>query len=539
MRRQPVISDFARGLRRFAAIGVLAGPACVFGQAAGEPRAGGRPEENIRYMLPPSQEAAAPQWTAAEQARGYVVFSDSYLNSFWPQQTPTRPQIAATPACRLARAEYEPIQLGVYGVANELPLTQVAVAVDLDLRHEIRRLEFRERSPSAPDLKHLGAVEVPYVLKLGSVIETVAPEHAGTFWIVVQAPADARAGKHTGAVRVTVQGKPAIEIPLTVEILPFTLPKPDIAVGMYHYDTNTWVRNHHDECEKDQAAHGMNGATLYAMPPGIKIVRDEVTPAGRIEFSDAIVEEMASRIANGVADPNVPLFLADYDLVNWHSGSVADKLSLDEKKHVARLYNTWSATHGWPRIAAQMHDEPTVAQPESFFTWSEGWKRSDILTATAMSGKAATAFGYLHDIWIVHTGQISPEMVREAERQNAQVWTYTFSMGAYNALSNRYMAGLYTWALRLRGNYQWSYYHGDHFVVGDGDDAAPLVSWEGRREGVDDYRYLMALEALLAETHPGYPVAVEARAWLDELRAGVDLVFFHGFGGGSRVDGPL
>ena len=511
----------------------------AFGQAAGEPRAGGRPERNIRYMMPPSDEAPLPKWTPAEKARGYVVYSDSYLNSFWPKQKPTRQEIAGKVSCRLARDEYEPIQIGVYGVGNERPIEKVTITVDIDLPHEVRVLGFRDRQPNATDLKDLGAVDVPHVLKLGAAIETIAPGHTGTFWITFHADSDAKGGEHAGAIRLTVEGKPATEIPLTVDVLPFALPRPDIAFGMYHYDTNDWVRNHHDECEKDQAAHGMNGATLYAMSPGIKVVKDDVTPDGRLEFSEAVVEEMKSRVANGLADPNVPLFLADYDLVNWHSGSVADNLSLEEKLHVARLYNTYCSQRGWPRVAAQMHDEPTVAQPRSFFTWSQGWKRSDILTATAMSGKAATAFGYLHDIWIVHTGQISPEMVREAERQNAQVWTYTFSMGAYTALSNRYMAGLYTWALKLRGNYQWSYYHGDNFVIGDGDDAAPLVSWEGRREGVDDYRYLMTLEALLADTDPQDPVAVEARAWLDELRGGVDLVFFHGFGGGSRVDGPF
>ena len=511
----------------------------VVSVAEGEPRAGGRPEKNVRFVLPPSGDAPDPEWTDEEEARGYVVYADSYLNSFWPKQKPSRGQIAGEVSCRLARDEYEPIEIGVYGVGGDKALENVAITVDVDLPHEVRVLGFRERKPNAPDLRDIGAMDVPHVLKLGDTIEKIEPRHTGTFWITFHASAEAKAGRHAGTIGVAVEGKPATDIRVTVEVLPFTLPKPDIAFGMYHYDTNEWVRNHHDECEKDQAAHGMNSATLYAMSPGIKIVKDEATPDGRLEFSEAVVEEMRSRIANGLADPNVPLFLADYDLVNWHSGSVADKLSLEEKLRVARLYNTYCAQRGWPRVAAQMHDEPTVDQPESFFTWSEGWKRSDILTATAMSGKAATAFGYLHDIWIVHTGQISPEMVREAERQNAQVWTYAFSMGAYNALSNRYMAGLYTWALRLRGNYQWSYYHGDNFVIGDGDDAAPLVSWEGRREGVDDYRYLMALEALLADTDPEDPTAIEARAWLEDLRANVDLVFFHGFDGGSRVDGPF
>ena len=33
--------------------------------------------------------------------------------------------------------------------------------------------------------------------------------------------------------------------------------------------------------------------------------------------------------------------------------------------------------------------------------------------------------------------------------------------------------------------------------------------------------------------------ARQARAWLDELRAGVDLTFFHGISIGTRVDGPF
>ena len=139
----------------------------------------------------------------------------------------------------------------------------------------------------------------------------------------------------------------------------------------------------------------------------------------------------------------------------------------------------------------------------------------------------------------MHTGQITPETVREAWRQGAEVWAYTFSMGAYNVHSNRYMDGLYTWALGLRGNFQWSYFHSDHFVVLEKDAPDPLVAWEGRREGIDDYRYLMMLDALVDRDAPENETAQEAKAWLAELRAGVDLTFFHGFGGGSRVDGPF
>jgi len=60
---------------------ILPGASSAFGQAAGEPRAGGRAETNVRFMLPPSDGVTEPKWSADETARGYVVYSDSYLKS--------------------------------------------------------------------------------------------------------------------------------------------------------------------------------------------------------------------------------------------------------------------------------------------------------------------------------------------------------------------------------------------------------------------------------------------------------------------------
>jgi len=231
--------------------------------------------------------------------------------------------------------------------------------------------------------------------------------------------------------------------------------------------------------------------------------------------------------------------LLDYQLVNWSSGNVNDKLSAQEKQDVARQYLAYTRAQGFPEFLAYLTDEPSLSQPASYFPWAAGWKKTPMRTVAAMSGQAAAGFGHLHDVWVVHTGQITPESVREAWRQGSEVWAYTFSMGAYNVLSNRYMDGIYTWALGLRGNFQWSYFHSDHFVVLEKESPDPLVSWEGRREGVDDYRYLMMLEALVDRAEPDNETAREAEAWLDELRAGVDLAFFHGLEGWSRVDGPF
>ena len=109
--------------------------------------------------------------------------------------------------------------------------------------------------------------------------------------------------------------------------------------------------------------------------------------------------------------------------------------------------------------------------------------------------------------------------------------------GAYNVHANRYMAGIYTWALGLRGNFHWAYYHNDPFVILEKEGPDPLMSWEGRRKGIDDNRYLMLLDALVNRAVPDDKTAGQARVWLDTLRAGVDVQFFRGLEGWVLVDG--
>jgi len=512
---------------------LLLAAAPAFAQRAGEPVAGGSGEADVRFLLPPSDQAK-PDWTDQERQRGYVVYTANYCDAMWPRQVPTRAQIVGEVACRLARDEYEPIQIGVFGVGNDQPLLEVKVAVDIDLPVEIRFMKYRERTPKAKLLKHLGATPVPYHLRLGDTHETIEPGHTGAFWITFHAGVDAQPGTHTGSLTVSVESKKDVALKLSVDVLPLRLPKPDIAFGMYHYRVASIMHNedYAAKIQRDQAAHGMNSSTLVVMDP----IRYE---NGRLIFSSKYESRQHDWIDRGMNRPETPTMLMDYQLINWHSGRINDKLTDREKQEIARQYIAYTRAQNFPEFLAYVQDEPSLSQPASYFPWVTGWKKTPLRTVAAMSGEAAAGFGHLHDVWVVHTGQITPETVREAWRQGAEVWTYTFSMGAYNVHSNRYMAGLYTWALGLRGNFQWAYYHSDHFVILEADGPDPLMAWEGRREGIDDYRYLMMLEALVDRAEPDNETAREAKAWLDEVRAGVDLTFFHGLEGWVRVDGPF
>lgn len=505
----------------------------VFAQQEGEPEGGGADEGEVRFLLPPTDQAQ-PAWTDQEKQRGYVVYTTNYCDAMWPRQVPTRAQIVGEVACRLARDEYEPIQIGVFGVASEQALRQVKVSVDIDLPAEIRFLKYRGRTPNSKLLKHLGAPPAPHHLRLGDTHENIEPGHTGAFWITFHAGADAKPGVHTGSITVTADGKREVTLKVTVNVLPLRLPKSDIAFGMYHYRVASIMENENyaAKIQRDQAAHGMNSSTLLVQDP----IRYE---DGRLIFPARFESRQHDRIDRGMDSPEVPTMLMDYQLINWHSGHINDTLTDQQKQEIARQYIAYSRAQNFPEFLAYVQDEPSLSQPASYFSWAAGWKKTPLRTVAAMSGEAAAGFGHLHDVWVVCTGQITPETVREAWRQNAEVWTYTFFMGDYNVHSNRYMAGLYTWALGLRGNFQWAYYHNDSFVALETEGPDPLVAWEGRREGIDDYRYLMMLDTLVDRAAADNETARQARAWLDELRAGVDLTFFHGISIGTRVDGPF
>ena len=506
--------------------------------AAGEPIAGGAAEKDARFLLPPDPDQAEPAWTEAERRRGFVVYTDHYMRPMYRHQKPRRDQIVDRVSAELARAEYEPVQLGVYAIASASPVRGVSVTVDTDLPVEVRRMETRINRPASPLLKQFGGVETPHILRPGAVADAIAPGTTATFWLTFQALPDAVPGEHSATVRVTAaEGGTAAELAVLVRVLPFELPPADIAFGMYFYRVMKRMNPLAEVIQRDHAAHGMRSSTLYVQEP-IRFVTDDTSPEGRLEFPKAYEARVRERLERGMYDPNIPIMLMDYQLINYHSGRLNDSLSATEKQTVARHYQAYTRAHGFPEFLAYVQDEPSLDQPPSYRNWVAGWKKTPMRTVAAMSGEAAAALGYLHDVWVVHAGQITPEMVREAWRQGAEVWAYTFSMAFHNVLANRYMAGLYTWGLGLRGNYHWIYVHrSDNFNDLGADGPDPVVCWEGRREGVDDYRYLMLLERLVADAGPDNEAAAAARTWLDELRNGIDRQLFHGFEGWMRNDG--
>ena len=133
------------------------------------------------------------------------------------------------------------------------------------------------------------------------------------------------------------------------------------------------------------------------------------------------------------------------------------------------------------------------------------------------------------------------------------MWAYDCSTFINTHPENiRFYTGLWTWAAGLQGNWIWEYgagmpsaatyafslsdttppkqwvQYGFAFSIPSG--YAACTSWEARRDGVNDFRYLQTLESAIARAGDAgksdlSPV-LTARKYLDRLRARVPLDAF-------------
>jgi len=192
-----------------------------------------------------------------------------------------------------------------------------------------------------------------------------------------------------------------------------------------------------------------------------------------------------------------------------------------------------------------MRDEPGPGVFAEVIKHVGEWKRLGVTGIAAMSGQAALRVGYVHSVWIVLAGHITPELQHEAERLGAQVWTYDYNLRTTNTEANRFFSGLYTWSLGLSGNIPYAYMgepnHQPYFdanwklsrpsilgyVIPSPAGPVPGVGFEGRREGVDDVRYLQLLEARIEAAGENNRTAKEARDWLTNLRKKSHTTEFH------------
>jgi len=490
---------------------------------------------------------AMPEATAAERERGFIISQQPWAQLVYPSYLPTRGEVVEALAIRLAPGEYEPLAVSITalrplsGLQAELtgdlrgPGGAVIPATSVDLG-TVRALKrwLTNAAPLQPGQRY----ERRPLLICPTEPTDVRPRTSQRLWLTVHAPEDAPPGRYVTSLRIA-DDRAEVTLPLRVEVLPIALPEPRATYGMYYRHTHQYEDMRTDEfllrSLRDMRAHGCNSFSVYA-----DVERKLLDGSWEITLDNAdrrvgLETQMRLLAETRLAQADHPLLLLAHGETDgrFHFGAKLVR-TVEERRAQAR----------WPELLWYLVDEP-APEREPLVAELAGVVHAAPGARTVTAIGDPTALGKYYDVWIVsETVRDFERVVEQAQALGAEVWTYNCIWNGAQPRNDRYYTGLFTWAYGLRGNWQWCYCeqaggrigadgtiepglptYGDpwryQYVAPGVAFSAPTVGWEGRREGIDDFRYLQALEeAVAARRAAGDRRAVlgEAERFLADLR---------------------
>ena len=318
----------------------------------------------------------------------------------------------------------------------------------------------------------------------GGSCATSIPSHENRqFWITAHIPAASSSGLYKGVVQLQVKGGPGrdLALPVEIEVLPIAL-KPVEGYYSIYYPAqpvdpkqSSYVTPERYLAElKDQVRHGLNAVTLYGGFGTLKYAKE----AGMTEapclmrWPDGGAELLDTQVKTAKEMGFADLY---YDGVDEPAG---DRIEVCRKEAERRIK---AGLHMFTAINSGTAQEAT-----------KDFIDRPVYCTYVFSGKDNPAVKYVRDkgfrpvsYWI--TGMTFP-------------------------LHNRALAGLYNTACGYLGTSPWSYQdvlnneiysekNTGVITVSYPDEFGnpiPSLRWEAYRDGVDDVRYLQALDRATA-----------------------------------------
>ncbi|MEA1996801.1 MAG: hypothetical protein U9N45_04155 [Gemmatimonadota bacterium] len=483
---------------------------------------------------------------------GYVVFRRHWLEYVYPWTVPVECERADSLSLRLAGNDFEPLTFSIYPLRD---LGEVRVSVG-DL--------------TGPDGKSIpsGNIQVhvarPVKIRTGGTRYRLVPRmlertdrasipigYTTRFWLTLHADRNTSPGVYCGMVRLESEHEPAMDIPLTVKVLPVRLePVPGITYSMFmtyeffELESKEWNAEQRKKIYEDGVNvfrdfknHGMTSVDVST--PYFFQWNFDGTP--RMEHFKAMVKA-AKEV--GFTRP-IFWYFAHYVQAakKQHPGSV---LLYDRNVHPGRARRLVETAQ---RLARELKgppvyyvpiDEPRVALREKI-TLDLLKEVKKVPGARTMS--STDIGGKLLDIEnnsTRHRKRLGPgEKKRHSERE---VWEYhNAAISTLNPGFSRYIYGYYTWRQDLDGMNSWGFNTAENSRGHPYEDLdhprsdwnlayphpggpLPTPNWEALREGIDDVRFVYQLEKLIKAKNTSHPhETAQADKYLDEIRTLCDI----------------
>jgi hypothetical protein len=517
---------------------------------------------NVEILLSAPKRETPAGIGAVDKKRGYVLFAPPASREILPTAAPLDGEVVKRIGTSLAPGETRPVSFAVYPMKN---LGDVSVTVS-DLRAagggailsaavEVAVVRYMEEMTD--DNEYHYAV-TPRVIQPRNPMP-VPGDVATRWWLTIRAPGDAAPGDYVGRISFAPRMARAATLELEVKVLPIKLGPTPITAGLYHCDRTYWYIYWWRRCF-GEGDGWLRRETMGHERDDMELLKE--FGLNSLSFCDD--NRGMTWDGNRWVFPEDDRFTAWMDLYKqegmgpmpWYGfcGISQDYLTnglFTKGRRLEPFTQEWEKAYrslidqteeirqrrGWPEVIYYLSDELSNRGKEA----AEQGRRfveltrdmMGIRTIASMNGPPESVL--LPGLKIAmpnHAYPINDVTVAEVRKNGDDLWIY-------NTGNSRVMWGLYLWRMGAKGRFQW--YHryaiGEPWNAFDGDNkfsvtwvtpGKPLPTPElwAIREGLDDLRYLTALEntvsaAMKAESPAAHKAAEAGKKTLADLR---DLV---------------
>ncbi|MBM4032805.1 MAG: hypothetical protein FJ291_13595 [Planctomycetes bacterium] len=501
-------------------------------------------------LSPREREDEEPKPTDAEKARGFIHFVAHTEDDVAVTARPPKDAAMAI-AIEAARGERQAAQVCLFPLAEASDLTVARTALRGPAGAEIPASAIQVRKVRN-FLKRAGSSRagnlLPYILQDFRPLD-LRPGVTRGLWLTISVPESAAPGKYTGELQV---GTAAIPIELTVH--PFALDRvTDITMSVTGSTAGTFNARHPDlnarwwaEAERvmrNQAEHGMNAVT--GGPSAVlKGVKD-----GKAEIDYAAMDSwMALAVKHGLTMPGDSYQGLDVAGVpHDHSQNAVARCEAAARERFGVSYEELlrivyadverhAKEKGWPPRVYYFLDEP---RPEYRNVESCGELirlRTRACPNTLFSGYYSTGAG--RDVYFqtmpVSIAHVNPRALELVKGAGKRLWDYSGSRVRHDIGRWAFVAARAGMSGFLRNGYMyvcsmpyfdysddeasWSVVYPSKKGLND------TVGWERTAQGVNDYRYLLTCERLIAKARAAGKGAAEAEAAAAFLKAALQPI---------------
>lgn len=500
-------------------------------------------------ILASRQAETQPVASAAQQAAGFIPYTDDYMVRLYPATVPTETQLNNTIDVCMARDEFEPFIVGVWALEDiELESVEVSSLTNesgMVLNSVNVRFAQSLTVPVGPGFAKTAMTRFVDLLPFyqNDASFEVPAQHSGLLWGTVHAPKTQEPGTYRGALQIKARDKTVLSFPMEVTVYPFALEYPQGQnfamlftyefIRMNRVGKGGWAPILEKGLREviDMRNHGMTALS----PHGGQEVNDE---EGRPRLPD-LLQSLRVAKEQGMMGPFI-----------WYCGPQI----YTEKAKNANPYTKFKPEKHLASLKRMVEYVDAICREEELLTvyWlavdePNTPARQDIALQTIKALKAAgaktaqtcnkTNIGALEnwvDLVVCSMGHATPEFVAYHQDAGRLVWTYDNSaiLDLYEGRT-RFVYGYLGWRMSLDGVTSWTYPHhlsgaGKQDVTGQSrapeydSRGLPMdnIIWEMVREGIDDYRYL---QTMLTVAPSATPVLEE----LEQLPPQLNAYRFH------------